>query len=363
MGKSSIIQALLLLRQSYETRELMDGRLLLGGDRVDLGTGSDILFEDADSNELGIELESSSVPNMSLKFEVLGTADLLGSAEDPSAEAAGAKIPKLPRDPSDHSRKEIESLRKVLAEWRDSPPMGGRLVHVNAERFGPRKIYPLSDVLALRGDFGSSSQYAWNYLNQHRDSLLPKDDPRIIGPGQSLANVANNWLGIICPGVELQLDPVRSADSLVASFTFERPGDVASKPHRAINVGFGLSYALPVVLALLSPQNTLCLIENPEAHLHPNGQTKLADLAVRAACAGVQVIAETHSDHFMDGVRIAVRTDLIRPAEAAFHYFERSGNRTTVSSPKIDADGRLSHWPSGFFDQHDANLAKLIAPR
>ena len=75
------------------------------------------------------------------------------------------------------------------------------------------------------------------------------------------------------------------------------------------------------------------------------------------------MFVETHSDHFMDGVRIAVRDGLIAPADAAIHYFERDGGHTVVSSPEIDADGRLSHWPGGFFDQHDENLARLLAPR
>ena len=157
----------------------------------------------------------------------------------------------------------------------------------------------------------------------------------------------------VCLGVNLRLEEMREVDAVIAGFRFDREDDVASHWYRATNVGFGLSYALPVILALLAKPGTLCLIENPEAHLHPRGQTKLAELAARASKAGVQVIAETHSDHFMDGVRIAVRDGLIEPDAATFHYFERKGNQTVVSSPQIDSDGRLSSWPIGFFDQHD----------
>ena len=89
----------------------------------------------------------------------------------------------------------------------------------------------------------------------------------------------------------------------------------------------------------------------------------MADLAVRASLAGVQVIAETHSDHFIDGVRIAVRDGLIRPDQTAFHYFEREGGKTVVVSPEVNADGRLSSWPEGFLDQHEENLARLVAPK
>ena len=248
-------------------------------------------------------------------------------------------------------------------------------MYVNAERVGPRKTYPTSDILARQGDFGSSSEYAWNYLSQHQDDLLPEGDLRCQAKGsRRLLDIVDRWLQDITPGAHLQLDRVVAADAVIAGFSFDRQGDVESRQHRATNVGFGLSYALPVILALLSQaetvdfedmsiSQTLCLVENPEAHLHPRGQTKLAELAVRAARMGVQVFVESHSDHFMDGVRIAVRDGLMGPEDIAFHYFEREGNKTTVASPQIDADGRLSTWPDGFFDQHDENLARLLAPR
>ena len=248
--------------------------------------------------------------------------------------------------------------------WRAFPPFGGQLHYVQAERIGPRKSYPLSEMLARRGDLGTRGEYAWNFLNDRQNELLPADDPRCGNrPGHRLLDAVDHWLQDVSPGAHLQLESVLAADAVVAGFTLDRPGDVATRRHLATNVGFGLSYVLPVVLALLSPCGSVCLIENPEAHLHPRGQTRLAELAVRAAKAGVQVFVETHSDHFVDGVRIAVRDGLIAPADTAIHYFERDGGRTIVSSPAVDAEGRLSHWPSGFFDQHEENLARLLAPR
>ena len=183
--------------------------------------------------------------------------------------------------------------------------------------------------------------------------------------GRRLLDVVDRWMQEICPGARLQLEGIMDADALIAGFSFDRIGDVATRRYRATNVGFGLSYTLPVILALLSRPGTLCLIENPEAHLHPRGQTKLADLTARAANAGVQLFVETHSDHFMDGVRIAVRDGIIAPKATSFHYFERDAraSKAVVSSPKIDSDGRLSRWPAGFFDQHEENLARLLTPR
>lgn len=375
MGKSSVLQAVLVLRQSLETGELQKGRLVLGGGRADLGTGVDVLFEDAERDVLGFTLKSDNMKkSWEVTFDCSRTADLLDiTARSPLADLQDEltdidreRLPPFLKAALDDRLTGAGDLRDGLNEWQDEnePPFGGRLVYVNAERVGPRKFYPFSDVLARRGDFGASGEYAWSYLNRNQNAVFPAGDPRCIeGGSRGLLDVVDQWLQDVCPGVHLQLQAVTAADALIAGFAFDRAGDVESRKYRATNVGFGLSYVLPVILALLSGTGTLCLIENPEAHLHPRGQTKLAELAARASVAGVQVLAETHSDHFMDGVRIAVRDGLIEPKDAAFHYFERDGNKSIVTSLKADSDGRLSHWPAGFFDQHEENLTKLIAPR
>ena len=343
MGKSSVIQALLVLRQSFETGELLNGRLVLGGERIDIGAGSDVLFEDAERDVVGFALQDDKMTDAwALDFDYSRTADQL------SASSNGVN----------------EHTDYLPVAWQKVPPFGGRLIYVNAERVGPRKFYPLSEVLARRGDFGTSGEYAWNYLNRHQNDLLAANDPRCIeGVSRRLLDIVDQWLQDVCPGTHLQLEAVADADAVITGFSFDRPGDIATSRYRATNVGFGLSYVLPVILALLSESGTLCLIENPEAHLHPRGQTKLAELSVRAANVGIQIFIETHSDHFIDGVRIAVRDGLIAPEDTAFHYFERNGSKTVVTSPQVDVDGRLSHWPDGFFDQHEENLARLLAPR
>ncbi len=342
MGKSSVIQALLVLRQSFASGDLHDGRLVLGGELADIGTGADVLFEGAERDNIGFELHSDQISTTWAHSFAYSQPDDQLTAE--------------PSDPN-------QSVPLVPKEWCNLPPFARNLMYIDAGRIGPRKFYPLSKTLGRRGDFGSGNEYALNYLKQHESDLLPEDDPRCSDlSSRRLIHVVNRWLQEVTPGVHLKLEPVYAADALIAGFSFDRPGDIETRRYRATNVGFGLSYTLPVLLALLTEAGTLCLIENPEAHLHPRGQTKLAELAVRASMAGVQVVVETHSDHFMDGIRIAVRDRLITPEGVSFHYFERTDGETIVSSPQIDADGRLSAWPSGFFDQHEENLAKLLAP-
>ena len=348
MGKSSVIQALLVLRQSSATGELREGRLVLGGELADLGTGQDVLCEDAEADVVEFELHRADNPTpCRFSFDYSRTADELRT-----------------RDTSQGVFPSVDPGSNILKQWSEIPPLGGRLIYVNAERIGPRKFYHHSEMFARRGNLGTRGEYTLNYLNARRDESLSSSDPRCSEPGRRrLMEVIDHWLQEVTPGVHLQLETIQDADAIIAGFSFDHPGDVGTRRYRATNVGFGLSYTLPVLTALLEPPGSLCLIENPEAHLHPRGQTKLAELAVRASLAGVQVIVETHSDHFMDGVRIAVRNGLIQPDQTAFHYFSREGGKTVVSSPRVNADGRLSSWPEGFFDQHEENLARLLEPK
>ena len=338
MGKSSVLQALLVLRQSFAAGELSHGRLVLGGDLADLGTGQEVLFEDAERDvvEFGLHCDEVSTP-CRLSFHYARDADQLTARPG--------------------------SFAEELRAWEKLPPFH-RLLYISAERIGPRKWYARSETSARRGELGARGEYALNYLEANQAVSLLTTDPRCGDSSKRrLPHVVDHWLQDVSPGAHLQVQAIPDADALIGGFAFDRPGDIATRRYRATNVGFGLSYILPVLTALLAPSGTLCLIENPEAHLHPRGQTRLAELSARACLAGVQVIAETHSDHFMDGVRIAVRDGLIQPDDTAFHYFERDGARTLVTSPQVDADGRLDSWPTGFFDQHEENLAKLIAPQ
>ena len=341
-GKSSVIQALLLLRQSAATDALRppDVQLELGGDLAEIGTGRDALYEDAFLDYIGFELCDSNIGGRcTMNFDV-------------------------PPDEDANSDQLLAFRADVGEGWWDVPPLGSNVHYVNAERVGPRKSYSLSKTLIRRSNLGPRGEYALNFLNEHGNDKLQPEDPRLTrATGPRVLDAIDHWLGEISPGAHLSFDKVVEADALVAGFSFDREGDVATRRFRATNVGFGLSYTLPVLTALLATPKTLCLIENPEAHLHPRGQTQVAELAVRAALAGVQVIVETHSDHFLDGVRIAVRDGLLSPGDVAIHYFEREGGRSTVTSPEVDKDGRLSSCPVGFFDQHEDNLARLLAPK
>ena len=139
MGKSSVIQALLVLRQSTASGELREGRLVLGGDLTDLGTGQDVLCEDAELDVVEFELHGDDgLTPCRLSFDYSRTANELRAKD------------RLPA-----AKPESDALE----QWREVPPLGGRLIYVNAERLGPRKFYHHSEISARQGNLGTRGEY------------------------------------------------------------------------------------------------------------------------------------------------------------------------------------------------------------
>jgi predicted ATPase len=104
------------------------------------------------------------------------------------------------------------------------------------------------------------------------------------------------------------------------------------------------------------------LVENPEAHLHPGGQSRLGRFLARAAGSGVQVVIETHSDHILNGVRLAMAEERTVSAEDVLvHFFGREDGQPLPID--LNQRGRLTQWPAGFFDQIETDLGRLSRAR
>lgn len=124
-------------------------------------------------------------------------------------------------------------------------------------------------------------------------------------------------------------------------------------------MGFGLTQVFPIIVAALSAKaGDILLVENPEVHLHPAGQALMGQFLSQVAGAGIQVIVETHSDHILNGVRRAVKSEGLPPNQVAIHFFRPRTleGGAQVISPQIDKTGNLDTWPDGFFDQFDKDM-------
>jgi Uncharacterized conserved protein len=364
-GKSSVLQSLALLRQSYDSGDLAVAPLLpearraglrasvanqgflLNGELVGLGTGEDVLHEDFTEDEPRISLAVDEGP-----YHYGWTAAY--EAEQNLLPLLDADLP----DTSEGERERPAGPEAVTPAFFTAP-----FQYLHADRISPAEFYPRDHQVAIgRGFLGVHGEHTVNFLMHHADDTVPEGPlrhPKAVS--DLLLDQTAAWMGELCPGVDIKAEAIKGTDVVSLSYGFQ--GTLgATRRRRPSNVGFGLTYVLPIVVACLSARpGGLVLLENPEAHLHPQGQTQMAMLAASAAVQGAQVIMETHSDHVLNGVRLAVKQGRVAPAQVVLHYFRGNGTGAEIISPQVNADGRIDQWPSGFFDELENTLDQLIA--
>ena len=259
----------------------------------------------------------------------------------------------------------------------------GAFAYLNAERLGPRvtQSLPLGGE-SLDGRVGKFGQYtaailarAFNNDEKVRGwdnriarnffkALSALDSPSLVEKLEaaqgSLFRLSNIMLEWIIPGSDFVATENSDTDNAVLMFTRDASGTRTKT--RATHAGFGLSYALPIVVGALSlSPGGLLLAENPEAHLHPYGQSRMGAFLALIASTNRQVFVETHSDHVVNGMRLAVRYGLIPFEDVRIYFFQNvfGSGQSKVTEIQVDARGGLSSWPPGFFDQIEQDLARL----
>ena len=227
-----------------------------------------------------------------------------------------------------------------------------KVIYISADRFGPRVSIPMEQNTKL----GSRGENLLHCIEENGGEEIPPILRHEKSQGDTFSFNLEAWLNIISPNVKFKKELQPKSDSSYSLFN----------DHRATNVGFGLSYALPVITALLVgsiTKNSIVLLENPEAHLHPRGQTEIARLIALSVQAGVQVVVETHSDHLFDGIRVFAKQEKNKgfAAKVNTYWFELDkNNNTVVESAVIDDNGRVNNWPKGMFDQFEINASELL---
>ena len=334
-GKSSVLQSLLLLRQSYKQGLLPKTGLALNGDLVKIGTAKDALYEGAGKEDL-------------ISFNVFW-------------DNVGEGIWNFKYD----SESDVLSLDGITSEdFYKLSLFQDNFHYLQAERICPKPYFEMSDFqVRQHRQLGSKGEYTAHFLYLYQDDEIPnhklqygRDNPL------TLRDQVEAWMGEISPGTRIKITPNPGMDLMSLQFAYGLSND-----YRSTNIGFGVTYTLPILVAILSATpDTLILIENPEAHLHPKGQAKIGELLALAASCGVQIIVETHSDHVLNGIRLAVHDGKINPEDVQLHYFERIEKNgiavSKVTSPNINRNGRIDRWPDGFFDEWDKSLEALLEP-
>ncbi|MBI5371276.1 MAG: DUF3696 domain-containing protein [Sphingobacteriales bacterium] len=347
VGKSSIFQSLLLLRQSFENNVLNTG-LQLNKPHCDIGFISDALYQYGEDDIIQFALSSDE------------SGEQVWSFKPENNNAKKNFIPILGDAPISSSELSIFSEK---------------FQYLSAARLSPRETYPLDSnavetkkqlsIEKGQGELAVHFLYHFGIEKKQRVKFANLINPN--SEFDDLLNQTTAWEREISPGVNVV--PKQSGKSFNLKYTFNKPNDIGpTNEFSAENVGFGLSYALPIIVAVLSADaGSLILIENPEAHLHPKGQSKLAELLALAAQNGIQIIMETHSDHIINGVLVACKKFEqeergITREQVKIHHFTRDENTHSAKAVeiKIREGGKIDKQPVEFFDQTENDLNYLL---
>jgi len=128
-------------------------------------------------------------------------------------------------------------------------------------------------------------------------------------------------------------------------------GGLKGPRHNLIDVGYGVSQVLPVVTELLRPDAPdVCLLQQPEVHLHPSAQAALGSLFCKIAGTDRQLVVETHSDYLLDRVRMDIRDgkSKLKPEDVSILYFERKDLEVEIHSLRLDKEGQIVEAPPSY---------------
>ena len=304
VGKSTAIQSLLLLRQlidSYEKNQSAICEAYLNTEQygLELGSYNSILTGDNEYFEIvcnGATTKIESVEGDTLKIKT-DLTDLV-------------------------AKEELNILNK-------------NFYYLSAERIGPR-TYQKIDSLGIEtcGIHGENSFHILDKFSEKKilDELLHSETKN--NAEKNLKKQVEKWLSNFFDGVEFTstLDTALRLTKLEVR-QINHDMDYVSLN----NVGFGLSYVLPIILTgLIAPENSLIIIENPEAHLHPKGQSKIGYFLAKVASTNRQVVIETHSEHVINGMRLYNLENHIQEDSFSINFFSIENKRTEVKKIPIN---------------------------
>ena len=379
-GKSSIMQPLLLLKQTLEA-PYDPGALLIDGPNVQFTEASQFLstlLDEKRADHLHIRIEAQRRDNFHLVQTIfkkgnygieiieMTTENGKKSAENSSASSRkrttlSPNMPKVIRFRctlesqlgtylSDISNMTTDQVNEEII----------KSIHLPGLRGNPKRTYKLTGTGSLYP--GTFEHYVASLIHEWQErtdkpseTLGNPSDIRVQGDYQNYSNPA----AILVETLHLL--------GLTGKVGTQKVGDVGIElqvgrlPHSSTgetdmvniaDVGFGVSQVLPVLVALIVAEpGQLVYLEQPELHLHPRAQVALAQVLADAAKRGVRVVAETHSSLLLLGVQTLIAEGDLSPELVKLHWFSRNKNGVTeVSSVDLDEAGAYGDWPMDFDD-------------
>lgn len=233
-----------------------------------------------------------------------------------------------------------------------------RVLHLGPLRMDPQVVYTAAPV-GRGGYIGAKGEYCAAVLQSNGRSMVQVPVPG--GRAQArlpLGVAVNKWAAELGIGQEFS---TADRGRLGLELAVRQPH--VDMPLDLTSVGTGVSQLLPVlVMCLQAPAGSLLLLEQPELHLNPAVQQRLADFLLAIASSGRQMIVETHSDYLVSRLRRRVAEDASGQVmrQVTILYAERTDGVSTYTPFRPAEDGSLPGWPSGFFDQAAEDAEALL---
>ncbi len=333
-GKSTLSQSLLLLAQTMKDSNDVEN-LQLTGRYVALGTYDDVVNSFGDRESFEITLQSGEDDIVKMKFgkhsdrpQMARIVAFEENGESRFEEYVGKSVnggmgTKLLGSTSDV--KPLQTLKSIR--------------YVSAGRLGPQNSIVRNDSLA-DDELGVDGENLIQVLSRQ---------------GKTFIEEVRKALSDILGGATIDVS-TKDVERIDLYLNSKDKGEL----YHPVNVGFGYSYVLPVIVAsFLAERGGILIVENPEAHLHPAAQSRIMEFLIRIAQKkNLQLIIETHSDHVVNGMRIAIKEKTIRPRDAHILYF--SDGTKPVKLITSDERGTLTDYPDDFLDEWTSQLLKLI---
>jgi predicted ATPase len=397
-GKSSVLQALLMLKQTIHSFNPTD--INFSGSYINLGSYRDLIFNHDESLPLQIEVEWDR-----LWFDI-GDLDFAGIFFSPTSDEPN-KLKHTIRWRNQNDDLVIDAVRYDLyfsnnfdmfiqmtksqnGQYTFQIPEGFSLSHTRNDEI-PENFYSLpygvynfdneKQSFALLS-LGLSDNYrrvinSINYLAPlraypQRLYLWSGATPNILEPnGENFVAVliaSKRQKTDVLQNVELWLQKVGIADQFDIVALDQRYYETKVSKHGQVasllDVGFGVSQVLPVITMLFFvPEGSIVLLEQPELHLHPSAQSKLADLFLHVAeTRKLQLIIESHSEHLLTRLqRRVAETEypFATPENIKTYFCRMTEDGSKIESVQIDEYGQIRNYPHNFFGDLSGDLDAL----
>lgn len=312
-GKSTIVQALLILSQN------MDFMYGINGPLTSLGEFREVKNFNTKGKEISISVNSKE-----------GLVSLV-----------------INDDNNIIINRESETLAVSLSYER------GNFHYLSCNRIGGRDTY--NKNLSRSNNFGINGEYVIDYLTKHGSDEL---ETKLIKTNDmlTLSYQVNYWMKYII-NANFQVENIVGTDVVKAMFSI-----IDGRFMRPKNVGSGVSYLVSIITICLGSQaGDVLIIENPEIHLHPLSQSRLSEFFYFIACSGRQIFVETHSDHLFNGIRVGISKKEMESKNVSVNFTRLNNNFCTeVKQIEFGAKGKILNPIDNLFDQFEIDLDKML---